>query len=265
VRAWVASLDLPLRHTFRISRSAVEVAENVLLTIEHEGLTARGEAHPADYYGESVGGVRAGLEAFTRWLAEGGARRILEVAAAMGEAGEYLGAAEAVERFLAGLPREARRHRSALAAIDIALHDLAGQLAGRPVWALLGAEPARAPATSFTIAIASLEEMLGYVAEAERYPILKIKLGTGRDAEVVRAIRRHGQGPEARRERGVVGPGGDRGLALASRLPDRVGRATSAARRPRGPQRSGRGGRGPGVRGRKLRGSRGRRGPGWGG
>jgi len=189
VRAWVASLDLPLRHTFRISRSAVEVAENVLLTIEHEGLTARGEAHPADYYGESVGGVRAGLEAFTRWLAEGGARRILEVAAAMGEAGEYLGAAEAVERFLAGLPREARRHRSALAAIDIALHDLAGQLAGRPVWALLGAEPARAPATSFTIAIASLEEMLGYVAEAERYPILKIKLGTGRDAEVVRAIR----------------------------------------------------------------------------
>lgn len=191
MRARVERLELPLRHTFRISRSAIEVAENVLLSIEHEGLTARGEAHPADYYGESVVGVHAALEAFARWLAEDGSRAALGAARAIAEAGGagYLEASRKAERLFARLPEETKECRSALAAIDMALHDLAGQLSGRPVWALLGAEPSRAPATSFTIAIASLEEMLGYVADAERYPVLKIKLGTGRDVEVVRAVR----------------------------------------------------------------------------
>jgi len=191
VRASVQTLALPLRHTFRIARSATEVAETILLTIEHEGIVARGEGHPADYYGESVAAARRALETFARWAAEDGAGQVVEAARAIAESTPpaYLEASLAVERLFERLPAEARGYRSALAAIDIALHDLAGQIAARPVWSLLGADPAKAPPTSFTIGIASLEEMVRRVAEAQRYPILKIKLGTGRDVEVVRAVR----------------------------------------------------------------------------
>ena len=191
MRASVQTLALPLRHTFRIARSATDVAETMLLTIEHEGIVARGEGHPTTYYGESVAEVRRALETFARWAVEEGAGQVVETARAIAEStvGAYLEASLAVERLFELLPEGVKNYRSALAAIDIAVHDLAGQLADRPLWRLLGADPTMAPATSFTIAIASLEEMVRRVGEAEHYPILKIKLGTRRDVEVVRAVR----------------------------------------------------------------------------
>jgi L-alanine-DL-glutamate epimerase-like enolase superfamily enzyme len=70
------------------------------------------------------------------------------------------------------------------------LYDLAGQRLGVPVYRLLGLNPARTPLTSFTIGIDTPEEMARGAREAGRqYPILKIKVGTPRDLENVRAIR----------------------------------------------------------------------------
>jgi L-alanine-DL-glutamate epimerase-like enolase superfamily enzyme len=54
---------------------------------------------------------------------------------------------------------------------------------------MLGLNPARAPRSSFTIAIAAPDELRRKVLEAASYPILKVKLGGERDEESLRVIR----------------------------------------------------------------------------
>jgi L-alanine-DL-glutamate epimerase-like enolase superfamily enzyme len=99
----------------------------------------------------------------------------------------------------------ARLNPAAKAAVDMAAYDLLGQRHGLPVWALLGADSALAPRTSFTIGIDTPERMAQktQAALAHLYPtydaatgsgpatpILKVKVGTPRDGENLQAIRR---------------------------------------------------------------------------
>jgi L-alanine-DL-glutamate epimerase-like enolase superfamily enzyme len=64
-----------------------------------------------------------------------------------------------------------------------------GKRLGLPVYRLWGLDAATAPQSSFTIAIAENHELEQRVREAREYPILKIKLGTDRDMEIVRIVR----------------------------------------------------------------------------
>jgi L-alanine-DL-glutamate epimerase-like enolase superfamily enzyme len=79
----------------------------------------------------------------------------------------------------------------ALAAVDLALWDLAGRRAGAPVWRLLGAgEP---PAVEVNYTIAS-PDRAGVAAEAMAarkagYRTLKLKVGTGDDVGRLAAVR----------------------------------------------------------------------------
>jgi L-alanine-DL-glutamate epimerase-like enolase superfamily enzyme len=91
----------------------------------------------------------------------------------------------AMERLLAGLPPAAR------CGLDIALHDLVGKDVNRPLWQLLGLDPARTPTTSFTIGIDTLEVMLRKLDEIRDHPVIKVKLGTGNEIEIIEAIRAH--------------------------------------------------------------------------
>lgn len=172
---------LHLRHTFRIARSATDCAENVLVAVEHLGCTGLGEAHPDDFRGEHHHKVHSAIEFFCEWLE------------AHPEFPEPLDTGlpwdKAVDRLLSALPPEVKAVRAALGALDIAFHDLAGQLLGQPLWRLFGAEAARAPVTSFTIGIAPVPEMQRKVREAGAYPVLKIKVGTGHDIEILEGIR----------------------------------------------------------------------------
>jgi len=164
----VADLDLRLHHTFRISRSATDVAANLLVTLEHDGLRGLGEAHPPTFFGEDRPLARAALE---------------------GLGGELTGDPAAIGAVLDALPPQVAASHGARAALDIALHDLRGKLAGEPLWRTLGLDPADTPVTSFTIAIAPIPQMQAHVREAERYPLLKIKLGTDHDIEILDGIR----------------------------------------------------------------------------
>src|SRR5690606_11851452 len=69
------------------------------------------------------------------------------------------------------------------------LHDLVGKRLGVPVWRLLGLDPARAPLSSYTLGLDEPERMRDRLRETAGYPILKVKLGTPRDEEVLRLIR----------------------------------------------------------------------------
>jgi L-Ala-D/L-Glu epimerase len=67
---------------------------------------------------------------------------------------------------------------------------LAGKRLGMPVYRLWGLDPFRVPRSSFTIAIAPTSaELEQRVKDAAAYPILKIKLGTDRDTEILRTVR----------------------------------------------------------------------------
>jgi L-Ala-D/L-Glu epimerase len=75
-------------------------------------------------------------------------------------------------------------------AISAALHDLAGKRLGVPVYKLWGLNPANAPLSSFTIAIAANDdELRRRIEQASSYPVLKIKLGTDHDEHIIRTVR----------------------------------------------------------------------------
>jgi L-alanine-DL-glutamate epimerase-like enolase superfamily enzyme len=153
-------LDLPLVHEFTIARGSESVAQSVVVRLAWDGREGLGESAPIERYAESIASVRAALAAHE-----------------LG-ADPYL-----LDAQLAGLPPAAR------CGLDIALHDLIGKDLDRPLYRLLGLDPARTPFTSFTLGIAPIDETLAKVRAVGAHPILKIKLGRGDELETIAAIR----------------------------------------------------------------------------
>ena len=156
-----SQLELPLVHPFKIARGEELVARSAIVRVEADGREGVGEATPIERYGESVESVIAYFA--SQPLASDDPYRL--------------------ETLLhSGIPASAR------AALDIALHDLIGKELGKPLYALLGLDPARTPVTSFTIGIADPETTLYKLAEVADHPILKIKLGIGTPSEQVETL-----------------------------------------------------------------------------
>ena len=156
----LAPLELPLVHTFTIARSSENVARTALVRLRWGEIEALGESSPSSRYHEDVESVIAGLRART-----------------LGD-DPY-----ALEALLDGLPPAQR------CGLDVALYDCIAKDLDRPLWRLLGLDPARTPLTSFTIGIASLDEMLAKVREVGTHPVIKVKLGAGAEIETIAAIR----------------------------------------------------------------------------
>ena len=159
------------RHPFVIARGGA--TEHRLIRVRligDDGVEGWGEASPNRFYGETVESALGAMERF---------RPIVEKAGAW--------AIEDVER---EMNAALRLNGSVKSAISAALHDLAGKRLGIPVYKLWGLNPDHAPPSSFTIAIATTtQELAARVKEAAPYPILKIKLGTDRDAEIMKTVR----------------------------------------------------------------------------
>jgi L-Ala-D/L-Glu epimerase len=158
-------LDLHLRHTFRIARGASDVRENLLVEIGSSGLVGCGEAAPILRYREDRASAAQAVEA---------------MASRLDERAGYATAA--------GCAR-VEGQAAAEAAVDMALHDLTGQRLGIPVFELLGLDSRNTPETSFTIGLDRPEIVVGKVREAAAYPVLKVKMGSDDDREVLQAVR----------------------------------------------------------------------------
>jgi L-Ala-D/L-Glu epimerase len=161
-------VTLRLAETFVISRQAQDTAEVVHVELEHDGVRGFGEAAPIERYDESAESALAYVE----------------------EHAELLGDDPfTLEEILDRLPP---REYAARAALDAALHDLCGRLAGQPVWRLLGLRRA-GPPTSWTIWLGDPDDMARRAEQVRgRFRRLKLKLGArdGLDVERVRAVRR---------------------------------------------------------------------------
>ena len=160
-------VSLRLRHTFTISRSSMDIARNVLVRLEHDGITGFGEAPPSSYYGQDRESVLAALEKMCDDLG-----------------GDPFEIEDTVERLSNKYPGDS----AAVAAVDMAMHDWVGKKLGAPLWRILGLDPQKTPLTSFTIGIDTTEKMVEKLREATQYPVLKVKVGTGRDEEILSAI-----------------------------------------------------------------------------
>jgi L-Ala-D/L-Glu epimerase len=158
----VSSLELPLIHPFQIARGEAEtVAPCVVVRVRHEVHEGLGEANPIERYGESIQSTIAYFE--THSLA---AEDPFQLEALLH----------------CGIPPAAR------AGLDIALHDLIGKEVGKPLYALLGLDPARTPVTSRTIGIADPALTLQKLTEVGDAPIVKVKLGLGSADEQIETI-----------------------------------------------------------------------------
>jgi L-alanine-DL-glutamate epimerase-like enolase superfamily enzyme len=160
-------VSLELAETFTIARGSQDVAEVVEIEIRHEGVSGFGEATPQEVYDESPESAKAYAEAVSPDL------------------GDDPFALETVMERLPPVQYAAR------AAIDAALHDLQGKLAGQPVWRLLGLRR-EGPPTSWTIWLGDPDDMARRTEAVEgRFKRLKLKLGgrDGLDVERVGAVR----------------------------------------------------------------------------
>jgi L-alanine-DL-glutamate epimerase-like enolase superfamily enzyme len=159
------------KHPFIIARGGLSEYRVVWVRLrDDDGAEGWGEASPSKFYGETADSVMAALAMF---------RPLLEKASSW--------SIDAVER---ELERTLRGNAAARCAISAALHDLAAKRLGVPLWKLWGLDATAAPRSSFTIGIApDAETLRARVREAAGYPILKIKLGSSWDREVLRIVR----------------------------------------------------------------------------
>ncbi|OWK29404.1 N-acetyl-D-Glu racemase DgcA [Sphingomonas dokdonensis] len=150
-------------HTpFRISRGVKTVADVVTVTVRQGDHVGRGEGVPYPRYGETVDGSLAAIEDI-RSLIEGGASR---------------------EELARAMPAGAARN-----AVDCALWDLEGRLAGTSVAALAGRAAPEALASAITIGIDAPEAMATVAERHAAVPLLKVKVNRDEAEAQLAAVR----------------------------------------------------------------------------
>ncbi len=171
MKLWHEIVTVQTTHPFVIARGGQSEYRTVWVKVtDGDGQEGWGEAAPSRFYGETPETVVAALGRIAPAIEKSSAWSL-----------------DAIE---AEMNRAIGRNGSAKSAVSAALHDLAAKRLGVPLWKMWGLDPASAPASSFTIAIAPDDATLrARVEGAAQYPILKVKLGTDRDAAIVRTVR----------------------------------------------------------------------------
>jgi len=160
---------LQLAHTWTISRNSSDFKDNVFVKLQKDGIVGYGEAAPNVRYGENA-------ELTRQRISE--AKEIFENNALF----HYMNIKDALDEKIID-------QSCAKAALDMALMDWIGKSFGVPLYKYWGLNPSDAPVTSFSIGIDTTEVIKQKVREAKSYPILKIKVGTERDKEIISTVR----------------------------------------------------------------------------
>jgi len=162
-------LELRTKHPVIIARGGQSDYQTIWVRLrDGDGNEGWGEAAPTKFYGETPESVLSALNLYACEMPD-----------------NPFDLEETERRWATKL----RRNPAARSALSAALHDLVGKRLGVPVYRLWGLDPAKAPMSTFTIGLDTPEKIRAKVLEAAQYPILKIKLGTDRDVEILRTIR----------------------------------------------------------------------------
>ena len=163
------------KHPFVIARGGASEWTLVRVrVVDRDGVEGWGEAAPNRFYGETTDSATAAFA------------KLAPIAERILTSDPF--ALEDLER---ELNVALRLNGSMKSAISAAAHDLVGKRLNIPVFRLWGLDAEKAPLSSFTIGIPATEkELVQRVEEASQYPVLKVKLGSDRDADIIRAVRR---------------------------------------------------------------------------
>lgn len=161
--------DLRLHRPFTIARGTEVRKQTLVVELTHDGITGLGEAVPTNYYGQTLESAEQALAAMQPLLGD-----------------DPLNLQSILGRLYAGFDDQL----ATVAAVDFALHDWVGKRLGVPTWKVLGLDATKAPPTSFTIGIDKPELIVEKVEEASPHPVLKVKLGTEFDEQILAAVRR---------------------------------------------------------------------------
>lgn len=161
--------ELKLKHVFTVSSFSRSTTPDVQVRIDYEGYTGYGEASMPPYLGQTVESVCSFLKKVDL---------------------EQFPDPFCIDDILTYIDSLSDGDSAAKAAVDIALHDLVGKIIGAPWHRMLGLNPEKTPNTTYTIGIDTDEMVKLKTREvAGQFKILKVKLGTPRDREMIRAIR----------------------------------------------------------------------------
>jgi L-alanine-DL-glutamate epimerase-like enolase superfamily enzyme len=176
----VFKLFLPLKEPFIISLGPIEEVQNVVIRIRTaDGCTGYGECSPyLTINGESVDTCYVVAHYFAPAL--------------LGhDAVDIAGAVAVMNRIIYA-------NNSIKSAFDIALHDVAAQQAGLPLYAFLGGQRNKVLTTDMTVSLGPVDKMQADAMRFQQqgFPAIKVKLGETLEADVarIRAIR-EGIGP----------------------------------------------------------------------
>lgn len=161
--------ELKLKHVFTVSSFSRSTTPDVQVRIDYDGYTGYGEASMPPYLGQTVESVCSFLKKVDL---------------------EQFPDPFCIDDILTYIDSLSDGDSAAKAAVDIALHDLVGKIIGAPWHRMLGLNPEKTPNTTYTIGIDTDKMVKLKTREvAGQFKILKVKLGTPRDREMIRAIR----------------------------------------------------------------------------
>ncbi|MBD3287972.1 dipeptide epimerase [candidate division KSB1 bacterium] len=161
--------QLNLVHTWTIARNSSDAKNNVFVKYEKDGTIGIGEAAPNIRYNETPESTIETIEKaqpifdkFDPWNFVDLGYAILDVT---------------------------KEQTAAKCAMDIAVMDWVTTKLGVPLYKYLGLDKTQTPITSFSIGIDTPEVMQKKIREAEKYPILKIKVGKENDEQIMKSVR----------------------------------------------------------------------------
>lgn len=166
-----------MKFTFTISGSSRTTTPIVITRLSWDGYIGYGEAAMPPYLGETA----ASCHEFYKKVID----QILP---------KYDNPFQ-IEDIVKDMDKLTTNNTAAKASVDIALHDLVGNIIGQPWWKMWGFNPAKAPYTCYTIGYDASDEVVNAkIAEASWNKIIKVKLGMSEaeDKRMIRLIRESG-------------------------------------------------------------------------
>ena len=166
--------ELKLAHVFTVASYSRSTTPDVQVELEYDGMIGYGEASMPPYLAKELGTVES-VMAFLQ--------RVQQVIGQFDDPFK-------IEEILTCIDAMDEGNAAAKTAVDIALHDLVGKLLQAPWYKIWGLDKEKTPSTTFTIGIDTPDVVRQKTREcADRFNILKVKLGRDNDKEMIQTIR----------------------------------------------------------------------------
>ncbi len=166
--------ELKLRHVFTVATYSRSTTPDIQVRLDYDGYTGYGEASMPPYLSAELGTVDSVMDFLGR------AAQLLK----------QFDSPFKMEDILTAIDQLDKGNAAGKAAIDIALHDLVGRIMEQPWHRIWGLNPEKTPSTTFTIGIDTPDVVRQKTREcADRFNILKVKLGRDNDREMIETIR----------------------------------------------------------------------------